>query len=113
MIPKPGRDKELCGSYRPISILNVDYKIYTKIIAKRLANIADKMLDFDQAGFIINRQTHDNVRRTVHIVDQAQRTKTSTLLVSIDAEAAYDRVNWRFLYAVLTNLVLIRKRCNV
>ena len=102
VIPKPGRDKELCGSYRPISILNVDYKIYTKIIARRLANIADELLEEDQTGFIINRQTHDNVRRVIHIVDQAQRTKTSTLLVSIDAEAAYDRVSWRFLYAVLT-----------
>ena len=101
VIPKPGRDKEVCGSYRPISILNVDYKIYTKIIARRLANIADEMLEEDQTGFLINRQTHDNVRRTLHIVDQAQRTKTSTLLVAIDAEAAYDRVSWRFLYAVL------------
>lgn len=101
VIHKQGRNKELCGSYRPISMLNVDYKIYTKIIANRLAKITDDMIEEEQTGFIVGRQTHDNIRRAIHIVEQAHRTKTSTLVVSIDAEAAYDRVSWRFLYAVL------------
>ena len=104
VIHKQGRNKELCGSYRPISMLNVDYKIYTKIIACRLKGITQELVGEEQSGFIVGRQTHDNIRRAIHIVEQAQRTKTSTLVVSIDAEAAYDRVSWRFLYAVLGRL---------
>lgn len=39
VIPKEGKDKEHCTTYRLISILNVDYKIYTTIFAKGFNSI--------------------------------------------------------------------------
>lgn len=66
LIPKEGKDKLECGSYRPISVLNQDYKIFTHILAKRIENILPQIISLDQTGFIQQRQTQDNIRRTLH-----------------------------------------------
>lgn len=104
ILPKPGKDKEQCGNYRPISLLNVDYKIYTSIMSNRINKFVTDIVEEDQTGFIRNRQAHDNIRRTIHIVEQAQKEKQNMLLLSVDAEKAFDSVNWKFLYKVIERL---------
>ena len=39
VIPKEGNDKLDCGNYRRISVLNVDYKLFTSILARRIDKI--------------------------------------------------------------------------
>lgn len=62
VIPKEGRDKSDCASYRPISVLNQDYKIFAHILAKRIENILPPIISQDQTGFIQQRQTQDSIR---------------------------------------------------
>ncbi|KAJ1106764.1 hypothetical protein NDU88_004162 [Pleurodeles waltl] len=56
VIPKPGKDPEECVSYRPISLFNIDAKLFTGILAHRLNYYMPGLVDPDQAGFISHRQ---------------------------------------------------------
>lgn len=100
-IPKEGKDKIECASYRPISVLNIDYRLFTSIMARRLEIVLPKLIHDDQTGFIQNRQTQDNIRKTLHIIDYLQKSHTEAIIISVDAEKAFDSVNWDFLYKTL------------
>lgn len=55
VIEKPQKDPTEVGSYRPISLLNQDYKIFTKILARRLEKLLPKIIKEDQYGFVKGR----------------------------------------------------------
>lgn len=63
--------------------------------------ILPSLIDEDQTGFTENRQTHDSIRRTIHIIDYINKEKTSAVLLVLDAEKAYDTVGWKFLFQVM------------
>lgn len=90
-----------CSSFRPISLLNVDYKIVAKVLARRLESILPKIINPDQAGFVKSRYGTDNVRCSLNVVHYLNTYKNPALIVSLDAEKAFDRVEWSFLFLLL------------
>lgn len=68
LLLKPGKEANLCGSYRPISLLNLDYKILAKMTANRLAPLIPELVAMDQTGFVIDRSSYDNIRRFYNIL---------------------------------------------
>ena len=57
--------------------------------------------DLDQTGFIKQRQTQDNIRRTLHIIRQVTENKIESALLSLDTQKTFNAVRWKFLYKVL------------
>lgn len=110
LIPKEGKDKTECENYRAISVLNQDYKIFTRIIAKRTEEILPQIISLDQTGLNPRRQTQDNIRRTLHLIEQITGTQQQVVCLGLDAEKAFDRVNWDFLHKIL-NKFRIHEKC--
>lgn len=70
-------------------------------MSKRLERIIPELLDLDQTGFVYERQTQDNIRRLLHILDHVTKGKKQTVILSLDAEKAFDSVQWEYLYLTL------------
>lgn len=106
VIPKDGKDPSYCGSYRPISLLNTDIKLFTKIIATRLQTHLPHLIYLDQVGFIPTREARDNTIKVLNLLYTATRTKTPSVFIGTDAEKAFDRVSWAFMFATLRHIGL-------
>lgn len=104
VLHKEGKDPIQCTSYRPISLLCVDYKILTSIMAKRIQKYIKKVIKPDQTGFIQGRQGSNNVRRALNLQSIAIKNKRNAMLLSLDAEKAFDRVDWLFLEQTLMEM---------
>lgn len=100
-LPKPGKDPTTPQNFRPISLLNSDLKLYAKILANRIATHLPNLIHTDQSGFTTGRQTSDATRRLTNIIHLTHQSRTPSLLLSLDAEKAFDRVNWTYLSMTL------------
>ena len=109
IIPKEGKDRKKCRGYRPISVLNQDYKLYASILAKRMEKALPLIINEDQTGFISNRQTLDNIRRCLRIIEQIKHDGTSAIMVSLDAKKVFDSVGWEYLYRVMEKFGFCKK----
>lgn len=73
VIPKPGKDPSICSDCRPISLQNVDLKLFAKIITNRLSPLLPTIIYRDQVGFNPGREARDNTTKTLHLFAYAQR----------------------------------------
>lgn len=98
LIFKKGKDPLNCASYRPISLLPVDVKILAKILARRLESIMPQIISDDQTGFIRGRHSYSNIRRLLNVILSPSSSDVPEAIISLDAEKAFDRVEWAYLF---------------
>ena len=101
LLEKKGKDKRLIKNWRPISLINVDAKIASKTLAKRLEPILPELIQCGQNAYVKGRSIFDAVRTIDDILDYTRQTKMSGILVAIDFEKAFDSLDHAYLFKVL------------
>ncbi|KAK3728108.1 hypothetical protein QZH41_014265, partial [Actinostola sp. cb2023] len=94
-------DRTYLKNWRPISFLNADYKIATKILTNRLKRVLDVLINEDQTCAVPNRDISNNLNLIRDVLDYTERTQEPGILLSLDQEKAFDRVDRSLLHNVL------------
>ena len=95
---------ELPKSYRPISLLNSLYKLYARLIQKRLANALEPRVRNRQHGFRRNHSTSDPIHTLRRLMELFEATREPLYLLFIDWEMAFDKITREGLICSLRRL---------
>jgi hypothetical protein len=99
-----GKDRQFLKNWCPTSLLNVDYKIGSNVIAERIKNTLPKIIHTNQAGYVKGRQITNNIRIISDILFLCNKENIPGILINIDFEKAFDSVDWDFLRLVMEKM---------
>jgi hypothetical protein len=97
LIPK-GNDANRIQKFRPIYLLQVLFKIFTKTLTVRAAPVMEKLLAQCQTAFIKGRYITDGVMLLHEVLRESKFWKQQGVVLKNDFEKTYDKVNWNFLF---------------
>ena len=101
LIEKKDKDRRWIKNWRPISLVNVDVKIGSKAIAKRLENVLPHIIHYDQNAFVKGRTIFDATRTISDVLEFTKMRNYQGIMTAIDFEKAFDSLNWNFLHKSL------------
>ena len=95
--------REDIRNWRPISLLNADYKLLSKVLAERIKSVLHQIIHKDQRGGVDGRYIGENIRLIEDVLYEIENDNSDAVVLMLDMEKAFDRVEWGWLFNVLNN----------
>ena len=93
--------------YCPISLCNVLYKLFSKVLANRLKKLLPKIITEHQYAFVKDRLITDNILsafETLHCMKNYESGSLSYVALKLDLSKTYDQVKWNFLEKLMMRM---------
>ncbi|KAK4382460.1 LINE-1 retrotransposable element O protein [Sesamum angolense] len=91
--------------FQPTSLCNVTGKILSKVVNNQITQLLPKIISPYQSGFVQERMIADNILLAQELTNcPGKGGSVNNIIMKLDMEKAYDRMNWNFLYCMLTKL---------
>ena len=105
-LPPEDPDGDITNSdkYRPITLLDLDYRLLAKILASRLKPLLPEIIHPHQSAFIDGRNIGDCNWLTQFIGPLLRSTQQPAALLLCDIAKAYDTVDREFLWKVMAEM---------
>ena len=92
--------RQFLKNYRPISLLNIDLKLITKVLAKRLAKVIGSIVHESQKC-VPGRKMTDIIHLNQDLIDAILEEDSEAIYIFLDQEKAFDRISHKFLFKTL------------
>ena len=104
LLEKKDKDKRYIQNRRPISLINFDAKLLSKVLAERLKSVLPSLIMPDQTAYVANRFLGESVRLISDVLETTKKLNIGGFMLTIDIEKAFDSVDHAFLFAILDKL---------
>ena len=106
LIPKDSDNPLEITNFRPISLLNLDYKILTKALTIKLSQFIAFLIHTDQTSGVKGRNIQQHIHLIRDIISLSHDKMLNNVIISLDQSKAFDRVSHSFLHKTL-------EHCNI
>ena len=101
VIEKKDKNKRFIKNWRPISLINVDTKIASKVLALRMQNVLISIISHDQTAYVKGSYIGESIRLISDIPEYTEDNSMGGILFSADFEKAFYSIEQTFIFATL------------
>lgn len=101
LIPKKGQDRFHLANWRPITLLNSNFKIFSKALSIRIQSCIKDVVHQDQTGFIKGWSITTSLTNIQMVIDQVRNSDSHGILVALHYAKAFDTIRWDLIHKAI------------